>query len=109
GGALFSLLLSMTTSWPQVLLVRLVLGLLAGGTLSLGYTFGARLAPSERSGLTLGLLASAAQLGGATAPLLGGALGSVGLRVVFLVNATAYLGAAVLVLVAARGTPSVGS
>jgi DHA1 family multidrug resistance protein-like MFS transporter len=106
GGAFFSLLLSMTTSWPQVLVVRLVLGLLAGGTLSLGYTLGARLAPSERSGLTLGILASCAQLGGASAPLLGGALGSVGLRVVFLVNAAAYLGALVLVMFVARTSRS---
>ena len=67
---------------------------------------GARLAPRERSGLTLGILASCAQLGGASAPLLGGALGSVGLHVVFLVNAAAYLGALALMMFVAR-TPRV--
>ena len=56
-------------------MLRLVLGLLAGGTLSLGYTLGARLAPRERSGLTLGILASCGQIGSASAPLLAGVLG----------------------------------
>jgi MFS transporter, DHA1 family, multidrug resistance protein len=102
GGAVFSLLLSMAATWQQVLVLRLVIGLLAGGTLSLGYTLGARLAPSERSGLTLGILTSCAQLGGASAPLLGGVLGSVGLRVVFVVNCAAYLGALALVTFMAR-------
>ncbi len=102
GGAMFSLLLSMATNWQQVLLLRLVLGLLAGGTLSLGYTLGARLAPPERSGLTLGILASCAQLGSASAPLLGGALGSVGLHFVFVVNAAAYLVALALMAMFAR-------
>jgi MFS transporter, DHA1 family, multidrug resistance protein len=102
GGALCSVLLALSTSWVVVLALRLVLGLLAGGTLSLGYTIGARLAPSERSGLTLGILASCAQLGGACAPLLGGLLGSVGLHLVFLVNAAAYLAALALMAFVAR-------
>ena len=102
GGALFSLLLGIATSWQQVLVLRFVLGLLAGGSLSLGYTLGARLGPPERSGLTLGILASCAQLGSASAPLLGGVLGGIGLHVVFLVNAAAYLVALALAAFGAR-------
>jgi DHA1 family multidrug resistance protein-like MFS transporter len=94
--------LPLAANWQQVLVLRLVLGLLAGGTLSLGYLLGARLAPRERSGLTLGILGSCAQLGGAGAPLLGGVLGSFGLQVVFLGNATAYLGALLLMMFVTR-------
>src|SRR4029079_8266217 len=76
GGAFCSLLLGLvTTTWQQVLVLRLMLGLLAGGTLSLGYALGARLAPREHSGLTLGILASCGQIGSASAPLLAGVLG----------------------------------
>jgi MFS family permease len=102
GGAFCSLLLAMAASWQQVLVLRLVLGLLAGGTLSLGYTLGARLAPRERSGLTLGILASCGQLGSASAPLLAGVLGGAGLHVVFIVNAAAYVGAFALAAFVAR-------
>jgi MFS family permease len=97
----------MASNWQQVLALRLVLGLMAGGTLSLGYTLGARLAPAERSGLTLGLLASCAQLGSASAPLLGGVLGSVGLHFVFLVNGAAYLAALGLTAFIGRAPRSV--
>jgi DHA1 family multidrug resistance protein-like MFS transporter len=91
GGALCSLLLGFSSNWQQVLVLRLVLGLLAGGTLSLGYALGARLGPRERSGLTLGILASCGQLGSASAPLLAGVMGGAGLHIVFFANAVAYL------------------
>jgi MFS family permease len=84
-------LLGLSSTWQQVLVLRLGLGLLAGGTLSLGYALGARLAPPERSGLTLGILASCGQLGSASAPLLAGVLGGSGLHLVFFANAIAYL------------------
>jgi DHA1 family multidrug resistance protein-like MFS transporter len=91
GGAVCSVLLGLSSTWQQVLVLRLGLGLLAGGTLSLGYALGARLAPPERSGLTLGILASCGQLGSASAPLLAGVLGGAGLHLVFFANAVAYL------------------
>jgi MFS family permease len=102
GGSIFSLLLSLSNHWLQVLLLRFLLGVLAGGTLSLGYTLGARLAPRERSGMTIGMLVSCAQLGGASAPLLGGMLGALGLHVVFLVNSVAYLVALTFAALGAR-------
>lgn len=91
GGALFSAPLALTGSWPQVLVLRVVLGLLAGGSMSLAYTLGARLAPSERSGLTLSVLGSSGQLGGAVSPMLSGLIGQFSLRAVFLTNSAAYL------------------
>jgi MFS transporter, DHA1 family, multidrug resistance protein len=91
GGSLCSLLLAMSTNWQQVVVLRLLLGLLAGGTLSLSYALGARLAPRERSALTLSILASCGQIGSASAPVLAGVLGGAGLHVVFVTNAAAYL------------------
>ena len=91
GGALCSVPLALSTGWPQVLGLRLLLGLLAGGSLSLAYTLGARLAPPERSAFTLSVLVSGGQLGGALAPISAGLLGQFSLRAVFLANAVAYL------------------
>jgi MFS transporter, DHA1 family, multidrug resistance protein len=108
GGAFCSVLLALASNWQQVLALRLVLGLLAGGTLSLGYLVGARLAPREQSGLTLGILAGCGQIGSASAPLLAGVLGGAGLHVVFLANAAAYLGALALAALVAR-TPRAAS
>jgi MFS family permease len=102
GGAILSLLLSLSNHWLQVLVLRFVLGVLAGGTLSLGYTLGARLVPRERSGMAIGMMVSCAQLGGASAPLLGGMLGALGLHVVFLANSVAYFVALTFAALSAR-------
>ena len=58
GGAVFSAMLALVGGWLEVIAVRVLLGLFAGGTISLAYTMGARLAPSERSSLALSVLAS---------------------------------------------------
>ncbi len=91
GGAVFSALLALVGGWAEVAVLRLLLGLLAGGGMSLAYTLGAHLTPSARSGVTLSMLSSGGQLGGATAPILAGLVGQVSLVSVFLVNAAAYL------------------
>jgi DHA1 family multidrug resistance protein-like MFS transporter len=96
GGAVVSVLLIFSSDWVHVVVLRVLLGLLAGGTISLAYTMGARLAPAERSGLTLSVLASCGMLGGATAPILAGVLSQVNLRAVFLATAVAYLVALLL-------------
>ena len=72
GGAVFSALLATVNGWMEVVAVRVILGLLAGGTMSLAYTMGARLAPPSRSGLTLSMLSSGGQLGGALSPMMAG-------------------------------------
>jgi DHA1 family multidrug resistance protein-like MFS transporter len=104
GGAACSVVLSLVVSWTQVVVLRLILGLLAGGSMSLAYTMGARLAPAERSGLTLSVLASCAMLGGAASPMLAGLIGQASLRVVFLANAGAYLVALALAALPALRT-----
>ena len=105
GGALCSAPLALAVDWVQVLVLRLLLGLLAGGAMSLAYAYGARLAPAERSGLTLSLLSSFGQLGGAIAPMLAGLIGVYSLAAVFVVNAGAYLVALVTAAVFARSQP----
>ena len=91
GGAICSVLLGLVGGWPEVAVLRLVLGLLAGGSMSLAYTMGARLAPAERSGVTLSVLASCGMLGGAISPMLAGLIGQVSLRFVFFATGAAYL------------------
>jgi MFS family permease len=95
--------LALSRSWPEVVVLRIVLGLLAGGAMSLAYTMGARMAPPERSGLTLSVLASCAMLGGAVSPMLAGLIGQFSLRYVFLANAVAYLIAFGLALLPSTG------
>jgi DHA1 family multidrug resistance protein-like MFS transporter len=102
GGAFFSVLLALAGGWIEVVIVRALLGLLAGGTISLAYTMGARLAPSGRSSVTLSVLASCGMLGSATAPILAGILGQFSLRIVFLATAMAYLIAVALAVLPGR-------
>jgi MFS transporter, DHA1 family, multidrug resistance protein len=103
GGAACSVLLALSSSWEQVLVLRFGLGLLAGGAQVLGYTIGARLAPSDRAALTLAILASFGQLGSASSPILAGLLGAVGLQFAFFAIAAIYFGALALALVITRG------
>jgi MFS transporter, DHA1 family, multidrug resistance protein len=103
GGALFSALLAMVGGWPEVVVVRIVLGLLAGGTMSLAFTMGARLSPAGRSGLTLSMLSSCGQLGGAISPMMAGIVGQVSLNSALLANAGAYVVALGLAALPATG------
>jgi MFS family permease len=96
GGALFSVLIAFVGGWIEVTVLRILLGLLAGGAMSLAYTLGAHMAPSSRSGVTLSMLSSCGQLGGATAPMLAGVIGQIGLVYVFIANGAAYLLALIL-------------
>ena len=101
GAAACALLFGLARGWPEVIGLRLLLGLLAGGTISLAYTMGARLAPPERSATTMSLLASWGMLGSAVAPILSGIAGQISLRAVFVTTAAAYVLAAMLVAVPA--------
>ena len=83
--------------------MRVILGLLAGGTMSLAYTMGARLAPPSQSGLTLSMLSSGGQLGGALSPMMAGLIGQISLVYALLANAVAYLIALGLAALPATG------
>jgi DHA1 family multidrug resistance protein-like MFS transporter len=102
GGAACTVLLAFSNDWIQVAVLQLVLGLLAGGTASLGFAYGLRLAPPNRSAATLSILASSAQFGGALSAVLVGLVSQAGLRYAFLASAGAYLIAAALTALPAR-------
>ena len=103
GGAACSALLAFASDWIQVAVLRLILGLLAGGAASLGYSYGLQLAPPGRSATTLSILTSSGQFGGALAGVLVGVVGQAGLRYAFLANGAAYLVAVALTALPTRG------
>jgi len=110
GGAAFSLLLALAGSWQEVVVHRVILGLLAGGTMSLAFTIGAHMVPAGRSGVTLSVLTSCGQLGGALSPVLAGLIGQVSLSYALMANAGAYVVAFALAAVAApRAAPPAAS
>lgn len=90
GGALICIPLALSQSAAQLLLWRVLLGLLAGGSLTLAYTVGGAYIPSELRGSGFGLLTSAGLIGGAVSPLVFGALAGFNLRAVFGVDAVIY-------------------
>ena len=98
GGMICVGLLALTERWEQVLALRFTLGLLVGGTLTMGYTLGTGLVPPERTGLALGVLSSSAMVGSASAPFVAGLLGRLNLRLVFAADALFYVFALVVIL-----------
>jgi MFS family permease len=102
GGAICSVFFALVNDWISITILRVILGLLAGGGISLAFAYGVRLAPPERSAATLSMLSSGGQLGSASAPILAGMIGGIGLRYVFIANAVAYALAAGLALLPSR-------
>jgi MFS transporter, DHA1 family, multidrug resistance protein len=87
-------------AWWQLLGLRVLLGLLAGGLPTLAYASAAEQVPAERRGAVVGLVSSAGLIGWAAAPLLVGLLASVDPRAAFaadLLLMTTCAGALVLV------------
>ena len=103
GGAICSVFFALADHWISVMVLSVILGLLAGGGISLAFTYGVRLAPPERAAATLGMLSSGGQLGSASAPILAGMIGGISLRYVFIANALAYILAVGLTALPSRG------
>ena len=82
------------TTFPALLAVATLLGLVFGGSLTLGYTIGDRLAPGERRGTVFGYFTGAALFGGAVSPFIAGLLARWDLAAIY------YLDAAICVFVA---------
>jgi DHA1 family multidrug resistance protein-like MFS transporter len=70
--------------------LRVLLALLAGGTLTLTVTAASDVIPEEYRGTGFALLQSTGMLGGAAGPLVAGSLGGWSIRSVFLFNAIVY-------------------
>ena len=82
--ALFGIALS--AAWRQLLALRVVLGLVAGGLPTVAYAATAGLVPAAQSGRTVGLASSAGLLGWAVAPFLVGLLVGAHPRAVFVMD-----------------------
>jgi DHA1 family multidrug resistance protein-like MFS transporter len=101
-GAALCLPLAAVQTSGQLLVTRLVLGLFAGGTLTLAYSLANEVAPLDAKGAAFGVLSSVALLGSAVSPLLTGALTSVDLRAVFVLDSALYVVALVWTLRGAK-------
>jgi MFS family permease len=75
----------------QFSVLRVLLALLAGGTLTLALTAASYIIPEEHRGAGFGLLSGTSMLGGATGPLIAGSLAGFNIRTVFLFNSIVYL------------------
>lgn len=90
-GIVLCLPMAIVQSPLQLLIARTLLGLFAGGTLTLAYSLGNAVIPQRQKGAAFGVLSSTALLGSAISPLATGALARVDLRAVFLLDAALYV------------------
>jgi DHA1 family multidrug resistance protein-like MFS transporter len=90
-------------SWIALLVLRTLVALCLGGALTLAYTLGGMLVPTETRGAAFGWLAMGVQIGTAASPLATGALAAVSLPSAFAVNGGLAWMAAALLFFAARG------
>jgi AAHS family 3-hydroxyphenylpropionic acid transporter len=78
-------------STEQFSILRVVLALLAGGTLTLALTAASDVIPPEHRGAGYSILSGTSMFGGATGPLIAGALAGFSLRSIFVFNAVVYV------------------
>jgi DHA1 family multidrug resistance protein-like MFS transporter len=105
-GVVVCLGLTLADSIMQLLSLRVLLALLAGGTVTVGYTLASEVISDHDRAAQFSLLSSCAMLGGAAGPLLGGLLTSVSIKLVFLADSLLYTALIVLIL---KGLPSNGT
>ena len=72
-------------------ILRVLLALLAGGTLTLALTAASHIIPSEHRGSGYGILSGTSMLGSAVGPLIAGTLAGFSIRSIFVFNAVVYL------------------
>jgi DHA1 family multidrug resistance protein-like MFS transporter len=95
--------MALTRNWPTLLLLRGLAGLCLGGAITLAYTLGAEIVPSEHRGAAFGWLAFGLQFGTAASPLVTGALAAVSLPGAYLFYGILAWLAAALLAFGARG------
>jgi MFS family permease len=97
GGASIALLaVVLAGQWWQLLALRALIGLMAGGLPTLGYALAAGLVPSNRQGAVVGLASTATSMGWAVAPLAVGALIGIDPRAVYLLDLALLVACAVI-------------
>lgn len=91
--------MALARTWPSLLVLRTLLALCLGGAITLAYTLGAEMVPSDDRGAAFGWLALGVQVGTAASPLVSGALAAVSLPGAYVFDgALAWVGAALLAL-----------
>jgi MFS transporter, DHA1 family, multidrug resistance protein len=89
-GGLVCFGLTFVNSIAQLLWLRVLLALLAGGTLTVAYTLASQVIPEADRAAAFGLLSSFALLGGAAGPFVAGTLASFNIRTVFVADGLSY-------------------
>src|SRR2546427_11107353 len=78
-------------STTQFSILRVVLALLAGGTLTLALSAAHHVIPGEHRGTGFALLSGTSTFGGAAGPIISGAIAGFSIRSIFIVNSVIYL------------------
>lgn len=95
--------MALARSWPTLLVLRVLVGLCLGGAITLAYTLGAEIVPSEHRGAAFGWLAFGLQFGTAASPLVTGGLAAVSLPGAYVFDGVLAWLAAALLAFGARG------
>src|SRR2546428_4510388 len=78
-------------SSQQFSVLRVVLALLAGGTLTLALSAAHHVIPNQHRGTGFALLSATSMLGGGVGPLIAGSIAGFSIRAIFIFNAVVYL------------------
>jgi DHA1 family multidrug resistance protein-like MFS transporter len=97
-GACLVLPMALARSYGQFVTLAVLLGLAAGGSLTLCYTLGGLLVPSERRATAFGFFAGAALFGGSVSPSVAGFLAHWDLRSIYYLDTLLYVGLALALL-----------
>jgi MFS family permease len=89
-GALICLPMGLVWATIQLLILRLALGLLAGGCMVVIYTLASLVIPKETRATSFSFLASAALLGAAIGPVAAGGLTHLNIRAIFFFNGAVF-------------------
>jgi MFS transporter, DHA1 family, multidrug resistance protein len=95
-------LMAWTSSWVWLLVLRCLVGFSLGGALTLAYSLGGHLVPSDQRGAAFGWLALGVQFSSALSPVATGGLAALSLSGAFLFDGALAWVAAALLLLAAR-------
>jgi MFS transporter, DHA1 family, multidrug resistance protein len=94
--------MALAESWLSLLVLRTLVALALGGALTLAYSLGGMITPSETRGSAFGWLSMGVQVGTAASPLVTGAVAAASLSGAFLLDAVLIWLAAGLLLFGAR-------
>lgn len=101
-GGPFCAAMAMADGWITLLVLRTLVALCLGGTLTLAYALGGMTVPSERRGAAFGWLSLGVQAGTAASPLVSGAVAAASLSGAFVLDGALTWVAAGLLLLGAR-------